>query len=132
MGVYTCARPLPIRFRGLHFVWSTRRKLEDLLRLLSDVKCSLYADDPKIRKPIDCENSRTLQVVFDVICEWSNANGLDLKLSKCHVIPFTQNLTVAKVLSVLGLLKRVSKDVNDQQVSKIMYCALVRSHLECA
>ena len=57
--------------------------LEDLLRLLSGVECSAYADDLKIYKPMCCdEDSRALQVALDVIREWSNANGMNLNLSK--------------------------------------------------
>ena len=146
--------------------------LEDLLRLLSGVECSAYADDLKIYKPMCCDDdSRALQVALDVIREWSNANGMNLNLSKCHVISFTRlrsrincayrvgstviervdkvfdlgvlltermdmnahvNFTIAKALSVLGLVKRFSKGFNNQQVSKALYCALVRSRLEYA
>ena len=42
------------------------------------------------------------------------------------------NFTIAKALSVLGLVKRFSKSFNNQQVSKALYCALVRSRLKYA
>ena len=42
------------------------------------------------------------------------------------------NTTIAKALSVLDLVKRFSKGFNNQQVSKALYCALVRSRLEYA
>ena len=46
----------------------------------------------------DDEDSRALQVALDVIREWSNANGMNLNLSKCHVISFSLSLSPTRTI----------------------------------
>ena len=58
----------------------------------------------------------------------------DLGVTVCSDVSWTRHIeeTVAKANRTLGLVKRICKDMHDQTVRKVLFCAIVRPILEYA
>lgn len=63
--------------------------IDDLVRSLKDVSCSVYADDFKIFRHIGNDSDHTaLQNAITAVDDWCSSNNMELNVKKCQVITF--------------------------------------------
>ncbi|XP_055387973.1 uncharacterized protein LOC129616364, partial [Condylostylus longicornis] len=123
--------------------------INDVTRVLKHSDLSIYADDMKIYRRIDSATDtllcsvvsytrRSVTITSNYVLNKANLNRVssikDLGVVFDEKLTFRQhyNAVISKANSVLGFVKRYTKEFNDPYVIKTLFVALVRPHLEYA